>query len=471
MESLIGRTKEKKQLLDALKSKKSEFVAIYGRRRVGKTYLIRQSFGQPFTFYLTGMANTNLKNQLLNFSQTLKNISKREFNLPLTWLEAFEQLKAHIELSKEEKKIIFIDELPWLDTPKSNFISVLEHFWNHWASARKDILLVVCGSAASWMINKLINNRGGLHNRLTKRIKLNPFNLSETEDFLRYKGIILERYQIVQLYMAFGGIPYYLDEIVKSESAAQNIERICFSESGALRNEFNVLFKSIFNNYSKHEQIVKALATKNAGLLRTEILDQLKLKDGGSISKTLSELEESGFIRKYKSFNKKVNQNVYQLTDFYSLFYLKFILNSKIDPDNWINFMSDANWTGYAYELVWLQHINQIKQNLGIIGVFSNTATWHGTTDLGKAQIDLLLDRKDQIINICEAKFSISEFVISKEYATNLRKKIAIFTEATKTKKTVFLTILTTFGLKENENSLGLVQNTLTLENLFNADL
>jgi len=471
MESLIGRTKEKKQLLDALKSKKSEFVAIYGRRRVGKTYLIRQSFGQPFTFYLTGMANTNLKNQLLNFSQTLKNISKREFNLPLTWLEAFEQLKAHIELSKEEKKIIFIDELPWLDTPKSNFISVLEHFWNHWASARKDILLVVCGSAASWMINKLINNRGGLHNRLTKRIKLNPFNLSETEDFLRYKGIILERYQIVQLYMAFGGIPYYLDEIVKSESAAQNIERICFSESGALRNEFNVLFKSIFNNYSKHEQIVKALATKNAGLLRTEILDQLKLKDGGSISKTLSELEESGFIRKYKSFNKKVNQNVYQLTDFYSLFYLKFILNSKIDPDNWINFMSDANWTGYAYELVWLQHINQIKQNLGIIGVFSNTATWHGTTDLGKAQIDLLLDRKDQIINICEAKFSISEFVISKEYAMNLRKKIAIFTEATKTKKTVFLTILTTFGLKENENSLGLIQNTLTLENLFNADL
>jgi hypothetical protein len=232
-----------------------------------------------------------------------------------------------------------------------------------------------------------------------------------------------------------------------------------------------VLFKSIFNNYSKHEQIVKALATKNAGLLRTEMIDQLKLKDGGSISKTLSELEESGFIRKYKSFNKKVNQNVYQLTDFYSLFYLKYILNSKIDPDNWINFMSDANWTGYAYELVWLQHINQIKQNLGIIGVLSNTATWHGATDLGKAQIDLLLDRKDYIINICEAKFSISEFVISKEYAMNLRKKIAIFTEATKTKKTVFLTILTTFGLKENENSLGLIQNTLTLENLFNADL
>jgi AAA+ ATPase superfamily predicted ATPase len=471
MESLIGRTKEKKQLLDALKSKKPEFVAIYGRRRVGKTYLIRQSFGQPFTFYLTGMANSNLKNQLLNFSQTLKNISKREFDLPLTWFEAFEQLKAHIELSKEEKKIIFIDELPWLDTPKSNFISILEHFWNHWASARKDILLVVCGSAASWMINKLINNRGGLHNRLTKRIKLNPFNLRETEDFLRYKGIILERYQIVQLYMAFGGIPYYLDEIVKGESAAQNIERICFSESGALRNEFNVLFKSIFNNYSKHEQIVKVLATKNAGLLRTEIIDQLKLKDGGSISKTLSELEESGFIRKYKSFNKKVNQNVYQLTDFYSLFYLKYILNSKIDPDNWINFMSDANSTGYAYELVWLQHINQIKQNLGIIGVLSNTATWHGATDLGKAQIDLLLDRKDHIINICEAKFSISEFVISKEYAMNLRKKIAIFTEATKTKKTVCLTILTTFGLKENENSLGLIQNTLTLENLFNADL
>ena len=471
MESLIGRTKEKKQLLDALKSKKPEFVAIYGRRRVGKTYLIRQSFGQPFTFYLTGMANSNLKNQLLNFSQTLKNISKREFDLPLTWFEAFEQLKAHIELSKEEKKIIFIDELPWLDTPKSNFITILEHFWNHWASARKDILLVVCGSAASWMINKLINNRGGLHNRLTKRIKLNPFNLRETEDFLRYKGIILERYQIVQLYMAFGGIPYYLDEIVKGESAAQNIERICFSESGALRNEFNVLFKSIFNNYSKHEQIVKALATKNAGLLRTEMIDQLKLKDGGSISKTLSELEESGFIRKYKSFNKKVNQNVYQLTDFYSLFYLKYILNSKIDPDNWINFMSDAHWTGYAYELVWLQHINQIKQNLGIIGVLSNTATWHGATDLGKAQIDLLLDRKDYIINICEAKFSISEFVISKEYAMNLRKKIAIFTEATKTKKTVFLTILTTFGLKENENSLGLIQNTLTLENLFNADL
>jgi hypothetical protein len=376
-----------------------------------------------------------------------------------------------LEKSKSAKKIVFIDELPWFDTPNAGFIQALEHFWNSWASARRDILLVVCGSAASWIINKLLQNKGGLHNRVTKRLKVVPFTLRECELFLQTKNAVFERYQIAELYMVLGGIPFYWDEVMPDKSAAQNIENLCFTENGLLRTEFSSLFGSLFSHPDRHMNLVNALAKKAKGLTRTEIIDASRQSNSGRTTELLSELEESGFIRRYPPFGKKSRNSLYQLTDFYTLFYLRFIQDAQIlDENNWSGGVDDPKrraWSGYAYEQICWAHLPQIKKALGISGVQTASSNWRSNNPGQGAQIDLLIDRRDQVINLCEIKFSINRFTIDKRYEMELRNKIATFRSETGTRKSVFLTFITTFGLQQNSHSLGLVQNELSLEALF----
>ena len=475
MDKLTGRKKELETLKSLLNSNKSEFIAVYGRRRVGKTFLIRSAFNQQFTFQVTALANATLSQQLTNFYVALQKVYPAiEHSASTDWFSAFQQLIAYIEGKKEDRKIIFFDELPWFDTQASGFIQALEHFWNSWASARNDIILIVCGSAASWMISKLINNKGGLYNRVTKRIKLAPFSLHECELFLQSKNTVLDRYQIIQLYMAFGGIPFYWDEVMPGKSAAQNINEICFSENGLLRNEFPNLFRSLFNNYHKHEAVINALTQKAKGLTRDEILNLTGLPNAGSTTKVLQELEESGFIRKYTPFGKKSRNSLYQLNDFYSLFYQRFIKNSlSVEQDNWLTYIDSPKyriWSGYAFEQVCLYHFTQIKQALGISGVQTSVSAWRSKSKTEGAQIDLVIDRRDQVINLCEMKYSINPFAIDKKYAEELRDKAGIFKSETNTRKSVFLTMITTFGLKSNNYSTGLIQNDLKMDILF-ADI
>ncbi len=467
----VGRQNEIKRILNTNKSQKSEFIAVYGRRRVGKTYLIRNTFDKKISFQISGLANATLKEQLENFYITLnKQSNKKEFSKPKNWLTALGQLEEFLE-TKRGRKIIFIDELPWFDTPKSKFIQALEHFWNSWASARRDVTLIVCGSAASWMTHKLINNRGGLHNRVSLKIKLEPFSLNECEQYVKARKIHINRYQIIQLYMTLGGVPYYWDEVKAGLSATQNIQNICFAVDGLLKNEFNNLFRSLFNNSENHIKIIETLATKSSGLNREELIKLSKLANAGSTTRILNELEESGFIRKYIPFGKKVRNSLYQLSDVFSLFYLKFMKNtSSTDGLDW-NTMIDSPqhrvWSGYSYEQVALWHIPQIKNALGISGIQTKVSSWR-TKDAEKgAQIDLIIDRRDQTINLCEAKFSINPYSISKKYASELRNKIGLFKSETQTRKSVFLTMITTFGIEENINSTGLVQNSVTMEDLF----
>lgn len=361
---------------------------------------------------------------------------------------------------------MFLDELPWLDSPRSKFLSGLEYFWNSWASARRDILLVVCGSAASWMIKNLLNNKGGLHNRVTGRIKLEPFNLSETEAFLKYNQTVFDRYSTVLLYMVLGGIPFYLDGIQAGLSADQNINALCFERNAPLREEFKNLYASLFKRSERHTTIIRALATKRKGLTRREIAKITKLSNGGGLTRILTELEESSFLRSYQAFGKKEKDILYQLTDLYSLFYLNFIENSSPDDEYfWLNANDTPtyrSWSGYAYEMVGLHHIRQIKIALGISGIQTSVASWHNEN----AQIDLVIARKDQVINLCEMKFSIHPYTITKKYADTLRNKIGAFKEATKTRKAIFLTMLTTYGLSDNKYAY-LAQNKLTMEELF----
>jgi uncharacterized protein len=472
MENIVGRQKEMKIFSTVLRGIRSEFIAVYGRRRVGKTFLIRNAFAPHFVFQLTGLANSNTQEQLLNFDTAFKKVNKKLATVNTkTWFDAFVQLTEFLEKSKVEKKVIFIDELPWLDTPNSRFIQALEHFWNSWASARKDIILVTCGSAASWMINKIINNKGGLHNRVTKRIRISPFTLKECEQFIQHKKSVLDRYQLIQLYMVLGGIPFYWDEVSKELSATQNIQEICFSENGLLRTEFNNLFSSLFKNAERHLAIVHVIAKKTKGLTREEIIKGSKLTDGGGVTRLLDELEQSGFIRKYIPFEKKKRTSLYQLVDFYTLFYLRY-LNDKgaYDKTKWLNTVelpSYKAWSGYAFEQVCLYHINQIKESLGIAAVETNISSWRSSTSPSGAQIDLVIDRRDRVINICEMKYSINKFTIDKKYDTELRNKIASFRKETNTTKSVFLTMITTFGLAENNYAAGIVQNEIDMNALF----
>jgi uncharacterized protein len=293
------------------------------------------------------------------------------------------------------------------------------------------VLLIVCGSAASWMINELINNKDGLHNRVTQRLKIEPFTLKECELYIKSKKISLEKYQIIQLYMVLGGIPFYWDEIEKGWSANQNIDAICFSKNGLLRTEFRNMFKALFNKNDKHQLIVETLAKKGKGLSREEIIKQAKLKNGGSVTRLLNELEESGFIKKYAPFGKKNRNSLYQLIDFHTLFYLKFIkYHSLNDKKYWIKIIDSTTyrtWSGYAFEQVCLYHLDEIKYALGISGVDTHSSSWRSVAKKNGAQIDLVIDRRDEVINLCEMKFSIHPFTIDKKYESELRNKIGTF--------------------------------------------
>lgn len=469
---IIGRKEEQQILHSAAQSENSEFVAVYGRRRVGKTYLIRETFGYKFTFQHTGLAKGNTKEQLFSFAISLRDAGYDDCPIPKSWLEAFSLLSAYLKNSADEKKIVFLDELPWMDTPRSNFISAFEHFWNGWASARKDIVLIICGSATSWIINKVINDHGGLHNRVTKQIALQPFTLKECEMFAQSKGLEMSRYQLAECYMVFGGIPYYWSLLEKGLSLAQNIDKIIFAKNGKLSNEFNQLYASLFKSPEQYIDIVTALGKKKVGMTREEIIAATDKYSNGALSKVLDELEYCGFIRKYNGFDKKSKQAIYQLIDNYTLFYFKFIQqNENNDEHFWSASIDSAMhraWSGLAFERLCMAHTQQIKAALGIAGVLSNVYSWrkeaNETSD--GAQIDLLIDRKDQVINLCEMKYSLSEYIIDAEYEQKLRNKKSAFINATNTRKAVHLTMVTTFGIKTNAHS-GIVQNEITLEDLF----
>ena len=469
---IIGRKEEQQILHSAVQSENSEFVAVYGRRRVGKTYLIRETFGYKFTFQHTGLAKGNTKEQLFSFAISLRDAGYDDCPIPKSWLEAFSLLSAYLKNSTDEKKIVFLDELPWMDTPRSNFISAFEHFWNGWASARKDIVLIICGSATSWIINKVINDHGGLHNRVTKQIALQPFTLKECEMFAKSKGLEMSRYQLAECYMVLGGIPYYWSLLEKGLSLAQNIDKIIFAKNGKLSNEFNQLYASLFKSPEQYIDIVTALGKKKAGMTREEIIAATDRYSNGALSKVLDELEYCGFIRKYNGFDKKSKQAIYQLIDNYTLFYFKFIQqNENNDEHFWSASIDSAMhraWSGLAFERLCMAHTQQIKVALGISGVLSNVYSWRKEADETSdgAQIDLLIDRNDQVINLCEMKYSLSEYAIDAEYEQKLRNKKSAFIDATNTRKAVHLTMVTTFGIKANAHS-GIVQNEITLEDLF----
>ncbi len=473
---LIGRAKEIEVLSEALESGESEMVAVIGRRRVGKTFLVREAYAEKIDLEITGIQSASLKEQIQSFTLALKKTFEGYAfpKTPANWLAAFHLLSNCLDsYQKDGKKVIFLDELPWFSTHKSGFVTALGWFWNSWATRKNDVVLVICGSAASWMIQKIVNDTGGLHNRITKRIFLMPFTLEETETFLKSRNINLDRYHILQLYMALGGIPHYLKEVKAGKTAAQNIESICLQPTGLLFREFDRLYPALFEFSENHIAIIRALASVNKGLNRREIMKITKLLDGGGTSRFIEELKTSGFISVYYPFDSKKKELYYRLTDEYSLFYLKFMENmDHPEEDAWIK-LSETQaykvWSGYAFENICLKHVSQIKKALGISGVYSTTSGFYkkGEKDEGGIQIDLLIDRNDKVINLCEMKFYHDVWSLTKKEGAEIREKTARFKELSKTKKQIFFTVISTFGIKHNENSLGYVDNSFSMDILF----
>ena len=471
---IIGRKREQEIFETCIDSNKSELIAVYGRRRVGKTFLIKNYFEGRLDFYFTGSLNKSKNEMLMLFSEQLVQYSNIEMPIPRTWHEAFNRLKDYILSLKKDKVIIFIDEISWIDTPKSGFLAEFEYFWNSWASSYGKIKLIICASATSWIIGKFLSDKGGLHNRVTRTIDVKPFNLPGTELFLKSKGVKFNRIDIVLCYMAIGGVPYYLDLIDPKLGMAQNVDNLFFAEEGYLRREFGFLFRSLFRNHDFQLNILKCIAQKNRGLTRREIARALKLPKGGNLTLALRELENCGFIRKYVAFGKKERDMLFQVVDFYTLFYLKFCnTRQENDPEFFSKNIGSSEinaWAGYSFEILCLLHINQIKRKIGIGGVVTNVCSWTTSPDaelgLPGAQIDLIIDRHDNTINLCEMKFSKTKYTISKKYFETLNERVEIFRQKTKTNKALHTTLVTTLGLKSNAYS-SVIQNEVVLDDLF----
>lgn len=473
---VIGRIKETKKIIQSYESEKSELVAVYGRRRVGKTYLIKQLFNDEFDFYFTGLYETSKTIQLEQFKKALCTKSIKN------WFSAFDHLRDYLLSLNKEKVVVFLDELPWMDTPKSNFMAAFSYFWNMWPSNKTLLKLYVCGSATSWMVNKLIGDKGGLYGRVTSSIYLAPFSLGETEDFLlKMKGMELNRYQILEVYMILGGIPYYLDMLEKDLPLSKNIDNLFFKENAPLKTEFEFLFRSLFKDSVSYRKVIEVLSEKKKGLTREEIKEATKIKEGGTLTEILKNLCSCDFIREYSSIGKKQRDSLFQLTDLFSLFFLEFVKKGNSQDENYWSNISNSGlknaWCGYSFEQVCFHHIRQIKSKLSILGVLSNIYSWNSKAyvdengnNIKGAQIDLLIDRKDQIINICEIKYSQEEFEITSEYEERLRSRASVFKKVTNTKKALHHTFITTYGVKQNKYS-GIVQNEVTMDDLFKQSI
>ena len=475
-EMFVGRKKEIERLDRCMDAKQAQLIIVYGRRRVGKTYLIDSYFDNKYAFSFSGAYNETVRTQLKNFSAELSAQTGSSYSIPSDWTEAFMMLRQYLtERETDSKNVVFFDEMPWLDSQKSGFLSAFEWFWNGWGSKQKNLVFIVCGSATSWMVEKIAENKGGLYNRQTCRLYLKPFSLYETEEYLKVQGIDWSRYDIAQCYMIMGGMPYYLSLLDNRKTLDENIDSLFFEKKGELWDEFEHLYKTLFKNSDQYVGIVEALSKKKNGMTRKEIIDATGLAPNGSLSKMLSNLINSGFIYPFNFYGHKKKDIIYKLCDYYSLFYFSFIKeNYGRDPHFWRNMLDNPArraWSGLTFEQVCLDHTSQIKKKLGIAGVLSSESMWYTKPDADKgisdgAQIDLLIDRRDHVVNICEIKYSDKEYEIDKDYDKQLHNKIDAFWKATQCKKTLTLSFISTYGVKKNKYS-SIVRSQVTMDDLF----
>ncbi len=455
-----------------MESERSEFVVVYGRRRIGKTFLVRRFFKDNYAFSFVGKHEMRREQQLAEFAKELMCYSHSTFVPQLkNWTEAFDALQRLLETYNiPGKKVVFFDEMPWMDTPKSDFVSALENFWNGWANMRDDIVLVACGSATSWMVDKLLHNKGGLFNRITQKIYLRPFKLSEMEQYLDEKHFGWNRYQIAQCYMILGGIPFYLTLLNPKLSLLSNIDELFFADAHAmLRTEYNELYSTLFKRPDNYLAVIRMLTERKEGFTRKEINEKTKL-GGAALSKILSDLEQCDFIFSYARYGNAKNNAIYRIKDFYTLFYYKYVngIDTK-DSLRWTHLSSTpqvSSWQGFSFELLCLLHLDEIKKALGIDRILNDASAWRSRQPEQNTQIDLVIERADHNINLCEMKFFSGMYAIDKGYEQKLRERMSIFLAETMTRCSTRITLVTTYGVLQNKHS-GIVNDEVLLDDLF----
>lgn len=471
--TLIAREQECARLQKCLESDRSELITIYGRRRIGKTFLVDEFFNQQYDFTCVGVHRGNKAVQLRNFAKQLKRAMGEKTAQKFTdWMDAFDALEDYLEtLPSDRKKVVFIDELPWMDTGKADFVMALENFWNGWAARRRDILMIATGSASSWMVENIEDNQGGLHDRGTCKLHLKQFTLKETEEYLRSRGCRWDRYQIMQCYMVMGGVPYYLSLLDVKQSIAQNIDRLFFEEKAELKSEFDNLYSALFKYSERYISIVKMLYDNRSGLTREEI-NKLYIYPDDNLTKIIRNLVQCDFIKETVQYKKGERSIIYRLTDFFTIFYFKFLKENLIGNETWWqqNMLGAQvmSWSGLAFERICESHIHQLKRALGISGVATEVSIWRKLKDQTSkgAQIDLIIRRADRMIHLCEMKFSTSKFAISNSYEQDLLERQAIFVETEKIEDAVVHTFVTTYGVKDGTHK-SIVHSEVTMEDLY----
>ena len=479
MDKIIARKREQQELEKLYYDGRPEFVVVYGRRRVGKTFLIREYFRDRLSFYHTALspyddieAESALERQLFNFHSSLLKYGGEDFIPPVNWMEAFERLEALLEKNRTGRRmVVFIDELPWLDTQKSGFLPAFEHFWNGWGAGQDDLMLIVCGSATSWIEDKLLNNVGGLYGRMTYQMKLSPMTLSECVEFYADRGLELSLYDQLQYYMIMGGIPYYMSMLSPGKSLAANVDLLFFNKKGRLRDEFDRLFNSLFRNPDHYKSVIRLLGRKRIGYTRKEIAESTGIPYGGGLTKIMKSLEANDFVMLYKPFGGSRDDVRYKLTDPFLMFYLNFVDGAKVTSDGyWSQFENTPKlyaWRGFAFENLCFCHLSEIKRALGISGVYSESSVWIQRGEDGRrgTQVDMLIDRADRVIDLCEMKFTEGEYSVDKDEDLALRNRRQVFMGETRTRKAVHLVLITTYGLVRNRWS-SVYQNVITAEDL-----
>ena len=461
--NIIGRKDEEEHLLWRLSHDEGQFIAVYGRRGTGKTFFVEELLGERIDLTVTGIPGGSRKDELHNFSRELSARSGQKFPFTRSWMDAFRQLRSFIETRKEQESIIvFLDELQWMDTPKSRFLTMLGHFWNSYGNWVRNFRLIIASSDPGWMIQKVFGDPGELYGRIVCRLWLRPFTLRETEELLQRRGFHLDRRETLLAHMLTGGVPYFLTMLDPKESLAENTERLFFSPDAPLCAECESVLSSLsaVSEGSPGRRILELLAQNDRGLRIEEITKALKPEPEDIIQDALQGLEESGLTRVYGSFRKRKHGAVHCLSDSSLLFCLRFVRGCAGTPPR---SRSDAGerrtWMNAAFAISCLRHMNEIREAAGISRILVSICVWQP-----EGRPVLVFDRGDRAVSICEIEYSESPLSAA-ECLPHLQRLMEQFRAETRTKKALKPVMIAPYGIDGITD--GWEVQCVTLDDLF----
>jgi AAA+ ATPase superfamily predicted ATPase len=411
MKQFIGRKVEIAQLTALIDLPRPSIAVIYGRRRVGKSELIRHVTQGKNVLSFEGLEGQPKHKQIKNFLFQLSAQSNiREKNIS-DWPDALILLRT---LTQDGQWIIILDEFQWMANYQNELVSVIKMIWEKYLSQNPDLTLILCGSIASFMKSKVLKS-SALYGRTDYELNLHELNLSEISEFFPGKGSD----EVIDTAMLVGGIPKYLELISEYPSLYDALEPLAFSQDGFFKTEYDRLFASHFGKKPIFMKIIQTLATNPYGLTTGKLAKEMQVASGGTLCHQLDDLESAGFLHSIIPFDKPEGSKLrkYILMDAYVRFYHSIIRGSmkETTPPNtqFHAIMSSpryAAWAGMAFEFLCMRHHKEISRILGFHGIPYTAGPFfqRKTLDTPGVQIDLLFERSDKILVLCEMKYLLA---------------------------------------------------------------